>query len=75
MKYVLVPADKPTNSVVVVWLLYYGDTLKRGLMCTNASLSERVVVLNFDVKAKENQDNVPTLYWLPKLHRNPIKQD
>ena len=80
MKYVLVPADKPTNSVVVVWLLYYGDTLKRGLMCTNAyklqaSLSERVVDLNFDVKAKENQDNVPTLYWLPKLHRNPIKQD
>ena len=24
--------------------------------------------------AKENQDKVPTLYWLPKLHKNPIKQ-
>ena len=47
------------------------------------SLSERVIVdghgchtaLHFGFKAKENQDKVPTLYWLPKLHKNPIKQD
>ena len=47
------------------------------------SLSERVVVdghgchtvLYFGVKAKQNQDKVPTLYWLPKLHKNHIKQD
>ena len=25
------------------------------------------------VKAKENQDKVPTLYWLPKLHKKPYK--
>ena len=31
--------------------------------------------LQFGVKAKENQDKVPTLYWLRKLHKNPIKQD
>ena len=30
--------------------------------------------LHFGVKAKENQDKVTTLYWLPKLHKNPIKQ-
>ena len=29
--------------------------------------------LHFGVKAKENQDKVSTLYWLPKLHRNPYK--
>ena len=41
------------------------------------SLSERVVVdghgchtaLRLGVKAKENQDRVPTLYWLSKLHK------
>ena len=22
---------------------------------------------------KENQDKVPTLYWLPKLHKKPYK--
>ena len=29
--------------------------------------------LHFGVKAKENQDKVPTLYWLPKLHKKPYK--
>ena len=29
--------------------------------------------LHFGVKAKENQDKVPMLYWLPKLHKNPYK--
>ena len=23
-------------------------------------------------KAKENQDKVPTFYWLPKLHKKPL---
>ena len=67
------------------WCVF--NTLKRELVDTNAyklqpSLSERVIVdghgchtaLHFGVKAKENQDKVPTLYWLPKL-QNPIKQD
>ena len=61
---------------------------KRELVETNAyqlqsSMSERVVVdghgchtaLHFGVKAEETQGRVPTLYWLPKLHKNPIKQD
>ena len=68
--------------------MYFIDTLKRELFDTNAyklqaSLSEKVVVdghgchtdLYFGVKAKVNRDTVPTLYWLPKLHKNPIKQD
>ena len=67
--------------------MYNINTLKRELVVTNdyklqPSLSERVIVdghgchtaLNFGVKAKENQDKVPTLYWLPKL-KKPIKQD
>ena len=66
--------------------MYYINTLTRELVDTNAyklqpSLSERVIVdghgchtaLHFGVKAKENQDKVPTLYWLPKLHKKPYK--
>ena len=66
--------------------MYYINTLKRELVDTYAyklqpSLSERVIVdghgchsaLHVGVKAKENQDKVPTLYWLPKLHKNPYK--
>ena len=29
--------------------------------------------LHFGVKAKENPDKVPTLYWLPKLHKKTYK--
>ena len=78
MNYVYVPADKAANNVEVVGRLYYINFLKRELVDINAyklqpSLSERVVVnghgchtaLHFGVKAKENQDKVPTFYWLP----------
>ena len=88
MNFVLVPADKAANNVVVVWRLYYIVTFKCELVDTNVyklqlSLSERVVVdghgchtaLHFGVKVKENQDKVPMLYWLPKLHKNPLKQN
>ena len=87
MNYVLIPADKAANNVVVVGRLYFINALKRELVDTYAykmpSLSERVIVnghgchtaLQFGVKAKENQDKVPTLYWLHKLHKNPIKQN
>ena len=75
MKYVLVPADRAANNVVVVQRLYFIDTLKLNFIGANAyklqaSLSERVVVdghgchtaLHLGVKAKENHDKVPTLY-------------
>ena len=47
------------------------------------SLSERVIVdghgchtaLHFGVKAKENQDKFLRCTGLPKLNKNPIKQD
>ena len=57
----------------------------RELVDTNAyklqpSLSEVIVdglgfytALHFGVKAKENQDKVPTVYWLPKLHKKTYK--
>ena len=70
-----------------MWLKWVNDLVIRadaqGVLLSQPSLSERVIVdghgchtaLHFGVKAKENQDKVPTLYWLPKLHKNPIKQD
>ena len=64
----------------------FDDCIKCELVDTNAynlqpSLSEKVIVdghgchsaLHFGVKAKENQDKVPTLYWLPKLLKKTYK--
>ena len=84
-KYVLVPADKAVNNVVVVWRLHYINTLKQELSGTKAyketSEEEKSVVnghcnhlaLKFSVCVKERQDRLPTMYWLPKLHKTPYK--
>ena len=84
-KYVLVPADKAANNVVVVCQLHYFNTLKLELNCTKAyeetSIDEKSVVYSnsneipnkFAVDVKECQDRLPTMYWLPKLHKRPYK--
>ena len=86
-KYVLIPADKAANKVVVVWQLYYIKTLKQELSGTRAYkdvyAEENSVVndhcshlpLKFSVSVKDRQDKLPSMYWLPKLHKNNIKQD
>ena len=84
-KYVLVPADKAANNVVVVCQLHYNDTLKQELNGTKAykesSIDEKSVVYShsnkipnkFAVDVKEHKDRLPTMYWLPKLHKRPYK--
>ena len=80
-KYVLVPADKATNNVDIVWRLYYIDTLKQELGGTKAyeqtSDREKSVINNhifhnatrFVVSVNEDQERLPTFNWLPKLHK------
>ena len=85
MNYVLVPTDKASKNEIFVWWLIHINTLKRELVDTHAyklqpSLSERVIVdghgchtaLNLGVKANENQDKVPMLHWLPKIHKKNL---
>ena len=84
-KYVLAPADKTANNVVVVWRLYYINTLIQELGRTKTyeqiSTDERSIVnthsiditAKFAVSIKEKQDRLPTLYWLPKLHKRTYK--
>ena len=81
------PADKAANNLVVVLRLYYINTLKQALSGTKAyketSEEEKSVVngncshlaLKFSVHVKERQDRLPTIYWLPKLHKDRIKHD
>ena len=85
-KYILAPADKAANNVVVVWRLHYINTLKQELGGTKAfelqSLLEERTVVNdhtyhsayeFALSVKESQDKLSTLNWLPKLHTWPYK--
>ena len=81
----MVPADKVANNVVVVCRLHYINTLKQKLNGTrayqetdtdemsvvNAHLNELPV--KFSVCVSEGQDKLPTMYWLPKLHKRLCK--
>ena len=83
--YVLVPADKAANNVVVVCRLHYVKTLKQELDGTRAYLetdTDEVSAVNahlndlsvkFTVCVNEGQDKLPTMYWLPKLRKRPYK--
>ena len=82
-KFVLVPADKAANNVNC--RLHYNNTLKQELNGTKAyegtSINEKSVVYShsneipkkFAVDVKERQDRLPTMYWLPKLHKRSYK--
>ena len=84
-KYVLVPADKAANNVVVVCRLHYVNTSKQEFDGTSAYLetdTDEVSIVNahlndlpvkFSVCVNEGQDKPPTMYWLPKLHKRPCK--
>ena len=81
----MVPADKAANNVFVVCRLHYINTLKQELNGTKAyeetSIDEKSVVYShsteipnkFALEIKERQDRLPTMYWLPKLHKRPYK--
>ena len=81
----MVPADKAANNVVNFCRLHYINTLNQELNGTNAyeetSIDEKSVVYShsneipnkFAVNVKERQDRLPTMYWLPKLHKRPYK--
>ena len=83
--YVLVPADKAANNIVVVCRLHYVNTLKQELDGTRACLetdTDEVSVVNahlndlpvkFSVCVNEGQDKLPTMYWLPKLHKRALQ--
>ena len=84
-KYVLVPADKAANNVVVVCRLHYINTLKQELNGTKAyketSIDKKSVVYShsneipnkFAVDVKERPDKLSMMYLLPKLHKRPYK--
>ena len=78
---VLVPADKVGNNNVVICWLHYINSLKQELAHEETSTDEKTVVNShsnellhkFAVNVKEHKDKLPTMYWLPKLHKRPYK--
>jgi hypothetical protein len=83
-RFVLTPADKASNNVIIVWRIHYINIQTEELNSTNAytltSSSESDIVTahtlhitKFRISVAPKQDKVPTMYWLPKMHKTPYK--
>ena len=88
--YVLVPADKAANNVIIVCKKYYIDTLVKELGINNVNInnptyipiddsfetimkSHNQFIKSVGLEISEEDQNLPYLYWTPKLHKSPYK--
>ena len=86
-EFVLVPADKASNNVLVVCMKYYLDVVIKELSSkdtngpkTYEECSDNVDVIvkqhllymsSNNIKIPEVMTQLPAFYWLPKMHKTP----
>jgi hypothetical protein len=79
----IVSADKAPNNIVIVCKSHYIDGLIKELGIdtlvgnpTTLTKEEmhRSVLYSFGISTKDEELDLPTLYWIPKLHKCPFKQ-
>ena len=89
-KFVVVPANKASNNIVFVCKTHYINCLMEELgmstMTGNPTYNltamskqeilqnHHLVMLTFGISLPEKDIDLPKLYWIPKLHKNPYKQ-
>ena len=81
-KYVFAPADKAANNVIIIWKRHYVEVLKGELNSTStyvpAQLTKDQLLVHHintltKINVKIDKCELPTFYWLPKLHKRPYK--
>ena len=89
-RFVIVPADKASNNVVFICKTYYYSCLQKELIDNNdvdsstyqrtdftkeeVMVNHRSVLTSFGVNTQDENVDLPSLYWIPKLHKDPYKQ-
>ena len=87
--FVIVPADKASNNYTFVCKRYYVDILIEELglhflpgnptyNLTDFSASEvldnhKSVLTSFGIQTTDEELDLPHIYWIPKMHKNPYK--
>ena len=87
--FVIVPADKASNNYTFVCKRYYVDILIEELglhllpgnptyNLTDFSTSEvldnhKSVLTSFGIQTTDEELDLPYIYWIPKMHKNPYK--
>ena len=81
-KYVLVPADKAANNVIVVCKKYYLDVVLKEVNttntyehvdkeCTDVIAEHLKFMARGKIEVEPILQYLPSFYWLPKLHKQP----
>ena len=84
-KYVIVSADNAPNYIVFVYKSHYIDCLINNSLgnptFTSTTLTKEenldnhmFVLCSFGISTKDEDLDLPSLYWIPKLHKCPLKQ-
>ena len=87
-KYIIVSADKTPNNIVCVCKSHYIDCLIKAFgidnslgnptyISTTLTTEEirdyhKSVLFSFGISIKDEGLDLPSLYWIPKLHKCPI---
>ena len=88
-KYVIVPVDKAANNFSFICKKFYLITLVKELGFPNDSTTtytlnksnvNEIISSNIDFcehlgyKTREENKTLPIIYWIPKIHKNPVGQ-
>ena len=85
-KYVVVPADKAPNNIVFVCKSHYIDCLIKELtihlatlhiprrQATKEEIFAKLFCVPFGISTKDEELDLPPLYWIPKLRQFSCKQ-
>ena len=80
--YVFAPADKAANNVIIICKRHYVEVLKGEFNSTStyvpAQLTKDQLLVHHintltKINVKIDKCELPTFYWLPKLHKRPYK--
>ena len=87
-KFVLTPIDKAASNVAVICKRYYAEVLLKeiGILGDGSETYEKIAktkeeIINDDEEystrlgytLSNKEKDLPTMYWIPKMHKNPIK--
>ena len=81
-KYVLVPADKAANNIIVVCKKYYLEVVLKELRttstykhvdreCMDVVTEHLKFMTQYKIYVDHHLRYLPSFYWLPKLHKQP----
>ena len=89
-EYVVFPADKASNNIIFVCKSYYiqclvnelklhsdeqNNTYSLSTLCEEDIFRNHSSVLReFGISLASDDNVLPSLYWIPKIHKNPYKQ-